>query len=99
MSGWDEGPIYYSDQAAVLGDGGADNPNSAAVTASRDSVRSLFKEFVRGFKPDSVFRYRESLLQNPKFLLIDMEDLDAFNSDLTALLRSSPADYLPLVSI
>ncbi|KAK4759793.1 hypothetical protein SAY87_022924 [Trapa incisa] len=96
MSGWDEGPVYYSDQAAVLGDGGGDNTNSAAATASRDSVRSLFKEFIRGFKPNNVFRYRESLLQNPRSLQIDMEDLDGFNSDLTAFIRSSPADYLPL---
>ncbi|XP_031378523.1 DNA replication licensing factor MCM5 [Punica granatum] len=94
MSGWDEGAVYYSDQAAVLGDGSADNPNSAAGTATRDSVRTLFKEFIR----NNDFRYRESLLQNPKFLLVHMEDLYAFNRDLALadLLRSAPADYLPL---
>ncbi|PKI64683.1 hypothetical protein CRG98_014899 [Punica granatum] len=94
MSGWDEGAVYYSDQAAVLGDGSANNPNSAAGTATRDSVRTLFKEFIR----NNDFRYRESLLQNPKFLLVHMEDLYAFNRDLALadLLRSAPADYLPL---
>ncbi|KAL3744245.1 hypothetical protein ACJRO7_013494 [Eucalyptus globulus] len=95
MSGWDEGAVYYSDQAQVLGDGTAADNSDAAAT--RHSVLRKFKEFIRGFETSkNTFPYREGLLNNPKFLAVDMEDLDAFDADLPSLLRSAPADYLPL---
>ncbi|XP_050272148.1 DNA replication licensing factor MCM5 [Quercus robur] len=96
MSGWDEGGVYYSDQAHSWRDGrgGTDDPEAAA---SRHSVLQKLKEFIRGFETDkNVFPYRESLVHNPKSLLVDMEDLDAFDPDLPSKLRSAPADYLPL---
>lgn len=99
MSGWDEGAIYYSDQAQSLG-GDNDDLGSNVAAASRHSVLQKFKEFIRNFETQSstnVFPYRESLLHNPKHLVVDMEDLGDFDSDLPAKLRSSPADYLPLV--
>ena len=98
MSGWDEGGVYYSDQAHSWRDGrgGTDDPEAAA---SRHSVLQKLKEFIRGFETDkNVFPYRESLVHNPKSLLVDMEDLDAFDPDLPSKLRSAPADYLPLVN-
>ncbi|GAV83945.1 MCM domain-containing protein [Cephalotus follicularis] len=91
MSGWDEGAVYYSDQAQF--------PESAAEAAatSRHSVLRKLKEFIRNFESEkNVFPYRESLVHNPKFLLINLEDLLSFDADLPSLLRSSPADYLPL---
>lgn len=94
MSGWDEGAVYYSDQAQFPQGGGGGDPESAA---SRHSVLRKLKEFIRGFETEkNVYPYRESLVQNPKHLLVDMEDLDAFDADLPAKLRSAPADYLPL---
>uniref|UniRef100_A0A7N0ZT65 DNA replication licensing factor MCM5 n=1 Tax=Kalanchoe fedtschenkoi TaxID=63787 RepID=A0A7N0ZT65_KALFE len=93
MSGWDEGGVYYSDQAQFPRGGNGD-PEAAE---SRHSAFLKFKEFIRGFEIDkNVYPYRESLVQNPKFLLVDMEDLNAFDPDLPAKLRSSPTDYLPL---
>lgn len=99
MSGWDEGGIYYSDQAQSLGDGtGIGRSGDADDKATHHSVLRKFKEFIRGFEADkNVFPYRESLLHNPKFLRVDMEDVNAFDSDLPAKLRSAPADFLPLV--
>lgn len=94
MSGWDEGAIYYSDQAHSWDDRGGD----AAAAADNHTILQKLKEFIRNFETEkNVFPYRESLVHNPKFLLVDMEDLDAFDSDLPAKLRSNPADYLPLV--
>ncbi|KAJ1382390.1 P-loop containing nucleoside triphosphate hydrolase [Sesbania bispinosa] len=93
MSGWDEGGVYYSDQAHSWDDGRGE----AEAAASNHSLLQKFKEFIRNFETgNNVFPYRESLLHNPKFLLIDMEDLDSFDPDLPAKLRSSPADFLPL---
>ncbi|XP_023537039.1 DNA replication licensing factor MCM5 [Cucurbita pepo subsp. pepo] len=98
MSGWDEGGIYYSDQAQSLGDGtGFGRSGVVDEKATHHSVLRKFKEFIRGFEVEkNVFPYRESLLHNPKFLRVDMEDVHAFDSDLPAKLRSAPADFLPL---
>lgn len=94
MSGWDEGGVYYSDQTNSWDD----VRGEAAAAATNHSIVQKFKEFIRNFETDNnVFPYRESLLHNPKFLLVDMEDLDAFDPDLPAKLRTSPADLLPLV--
>jgi hypothetical protein len=41
---------------------------------------------------------RESLLQNPNFLQVALEDLQNFDDELCERLRTMPADYLPLVS-
>ncbi|KAK9149833.1 hypothetical protein Scep_008590 [Stephania cephalantha] len=95
MSGWDEGAVFYSDQAQFPRGGGGDADQASAAT--RHSVLRKFKEFIRSFETkQNVFHYRESLVHNPKFLLVDMDDLNSFDSDLPSLLRSSPADYLPL---
>ncbi|KAH9654542.1 DNA replication licensing factor MCM5 [Citrus sinensis] len=94
MSGWDEGAVYYSDQAQFPDDAvGA----TADANHRRHTTLIKFKEFIRNFERDkNVFPYRESLIENPKFLLVHLEDLLAFDADLPSLLRSSPADFLPL---
>ncbi|GAU11989.1 hypothetical protein TSUD_196130 [Trifolium subterraneum] len=93
MSGWDEGGVYYSDQAHSWDDGRGEGE----ATASNHTILQKFKEFIRNFETgNNVFPYRERLLHNPKFLTVDMEDLDSFDPDLPSKLRSSPADILPL---
>jgi DNA replication licensing factor MCM5 len=94
MSGWDEGAVYYSDQAQFPESG----TDAAAATPSRHTILRKFKEFIRNLETDkNVFPYRESLINNPKSLLVHLEDLLAFDAELPSLLRSSPSDYLPLV--
>ncbi|KAL4571399.1 hypothetical protein LXL04_018158 [Taraxacum kok-saghyz] len=97
MSGWDEGAIFYSDQAQFPHGAGAD-PEQAS---NRHTVLRKFKEFIRNFarqNEPNVFPYRESLVQNPKFLLVNMSDLLTYDKDqdLRDLLRKNPSDYLPL---
>nr|CAD1827796.1 unnamed protein product [Ananas comosus var. bracteatus] len=96
MSGWDEGAVFYSDQAQFPRGG---DPDAAAASDTRHSALRKFKEFIRGFtghKGD--FPYRESLVHSPDRLTVAMEDLDAFDALLSDKIRKSPADYLPLVS-
>ncbi|KEH32167.1 putative DNA helicase [Medicago truncatula] len=94
MSGWDEGGVYYSDQAHSWDDGRGGETDAAI---SNHTILQKFKEFIRNFETgNNVFPYRESLLHNPKYLLVDMEDLDSFDPDLPSKLRSAPADILPL---
>ncbi|OAY46944.1 DNA replication licensing factor MCM5 [Manihot esculenta] len=93
MSGWDEGAVYYSDQAQFPESGS----DASAAAPSRHTILQKFKEFIRNFESKSnVFPYRESLVHNPRSLLVHLEDLLAFDAELPSLLRSSPADYLPL---
>ncbi|KAE8710471.1 DNA replication licensing factor MCM5 [Hibiscus syriacus] len=96
MSGWDEGAVYYSNQAQFMEASGEAEAAAASSTTSRHSVLK-FKEFISNFKKKkNVFPYRESLVNNPKFLLVHLEDLLSFDSDLPSLIRSAPPDYLPL---
>ncbi|KAK9706033.1 hypothetical protein RND81_07G100600 [Saponaria officinalis] len=88
MSGWDEGAVYYSEQAQLPG---------RSEGGGKHTVLLKLKEFIRGFESDkNVYPYRESLVVNPTSLVVDLEHLDAFDPDLPPLLRSSPAEFLPL---
>ncbi|KAG0479580.1 hypothetical protein HPP92_010438 [Vanilla planifolia] len=92
MSGWDEGAVFYSDQAQFPHGG---DPDHGSLT--RHAALRKFKEFVRGFSGEKGdFAYRESLVHNPDHLTVAMEDLDAFDADLADKIRKFPADYLPL---
>ncbi|CAN1172292.1 DNA replication licensing factor MCM5 [Linum perenne] len=95
MSGWDEGAVYYSDQAQFP-ESGTDG-GVGGGGPSRHTVLRKFKEFIRNFEAEkNVFPYRESLVHNSRSLLVHLEDLLAFDAELPSFLRSSPADYLPL---
>ncbi|XP_008784797.2 DNA replication licensing factor MCM5 [Phoenix dactylifera] len=92
MSGWDEGAVFYSDQAQFPRGG---DPDQGSLT--RHSALRKFKEFIRGFNGDKGdFPYRESLVHNTDHLTVAMEDLDAFDAVLSDKIRKSPAEYLPL---
>lgn len=91
MSGWDEGTVFYSDQARFPGG----DPDQGSLT--RHTAQRKFKEFIRsyhGVRGD--FSYRESLLHNPLFLQVAMEDLDFYDGEISEKIRRTPADYLPL---
>ncbi|GJM87138.1 hypothetical protein PR202_ga03063 [Eleusine coracana subsp. coracana] len=92
MSGWDEGAVFYSDQAQFPGPGG-----DPTTDLTRHSALRKFKEFLRGFTgPTGDFPYRESLVHNRDHVTVAIEDLDAFDAELSDKIRKSPADYLPL---
>ncbi|KAI3443973.1 hypothetical protein Pfo_000638 [Paulownia fortunei] len=83
MSGWDEGGIYYSDEAQFPHGGGGGDQDE---TANRHAALQKFKEFIRNFQHKSqpnVFPYREALLSNPKYLLINLADLISYDPDQT----------------
>ncbi|KAM0929749.1 hypothetical protein ACQ4PT_001376 [Festuca glaucescens] len=91
MSGWDEGAVFYSDQAQFP------QGDPAAADITRHSALRKFKEFLRGFTgPNGDFPYRESLVHNRDHVTVAIEDLDAFDAELADRIRKAPADYLPL---
>ena len=56
MSGWDEGAVFYSDQAQFP------QGDPAAADITRHSALRKFKEFLRGFTgPTGDFTYRYTL--------------------------------------
>ncbi|CAA3019204.1 DNA replication licensing factor MCM5 [Olea europaea subsp. europaea] len=76
MSGWDEGEIYYSDQAQFP-PGGASSGDQANGT-SRHAALQKFKELIRNFQcmtQPNVYPYREALVGDPKCLPINLTDL------------------------
>ncbi|GAA0157607.1 DNA metabolism protein [Lithospermum erythrorhizon] len=101
MSGWDEGAVYYSDQAQFPPGSVNDDDGLSSSGQSRHVILSKLKEFIRNFQRKSepnVFPYRESLLENPRKLVVNLSDLLSYepHQTLPELLRQNPADYLPL---
>ncbi|RWV97712.1 hypothetical protein GW17_00039483 [Ensete ventricosum] len=91
MSGWDEGAVFYSDQAQFPRGGG--DPDQGSIT--RHTALRKFKEFIRGFNGEKGdFPYR--LVHSPDHLTVAMEDIDAFDAVLSDKIRKFPADFLPL---
>jgi len=47
----------------------------------------------------STYWRREALLPSRKQLRVDVQDITAFDADLSNLLQDNPSEYLPLVCI
>jgi len=63
MSGWDEGAVFYSDQAQFPRGGPGGDP---AADLTRHSALRKFKEFLRGFTgPTGDFPYRYAPHHSP----------------------------------
>ncbi|KAJ1565341.1 minichromosome maintenance protein 5, partial [Nowakowskiella sp. JEL0078] len=90
--GWDAGQIY---QAGVL-----PAENIADAGLPRATVELLFLNFLRNFRLDNSFLYRDQLRQNltikQYFMEIDFSHLITFNEELAYHLRDKPAENLPL---
>jgi hypothetical protein len=70
MSGWDEGAVFYSDQAQFPRGGPGGDP---AADLTRHSALRKFKEFLRGFTgPTGDFPYRYAPITLPLLLPIDL---------------------------
>eukprot|EP00899_Mesostigma_viride_P028700 jgi/Mesvir1/9014/Mv21302-RA.1 len=89
MSGWDEGDVFYADQKFT----GEEHEGSQL---SRHAAQTKFKEFIRNYRPNSEFVYRESLRRNPSALTVKVEDVLTYDAALGTELKRLPAEYLPL---
>ncbi|KAJ3145719.1 minichromosome maintenance protein 5 [Geranomyces variabilis] len=87
--GWDAGQVF--DTAVYPNESGED---------SRAGIEKKFVEFLRTFRIDNVFLYRDQLRQNliikQYFLEVDMAHLMSFDEDLTNQVKEKPGEYLPL---
>mmetsp|Transcript_25578 Transcript_25578/g.35306 ORF Transcript_25578/g.35306 Transcript_25578/m.35306 type:complete len:748 (+) Transcript_25578:109-2352(+) len=96
MSGWDEGGIFFSDQGA----GGEEDEQ----TVTRSNAHRVFSDFLRNFREfssDGPTLYRDQLdfEPPPKTLKVSLDDLKSHNKELEEVLRTNPAEYLPLLEL
>ncbi|KND00835.1 MCM DNA helicase complex subunit MCM5 [Spizellomyces punctatus DAOM BR117] len=87
--GWDTGRVF--DTQVYPTESGEE---------TRAAIEKKFVEFLRSFRIDNVFLYRDQLRQNliikQYFLEVDMAHLMSFDEDLTNQIKEKPAEYLPL---
>ena len=93
MSGWDEGSVTYSESIG----------NTDSSEFERTKAEESFFEFIRTFREENVFTYRDQLRRHynlGKFTLeVDLQDLSAYDELLANKLKNSPGEYMPLVRI
>ncbi|CAI5535647.1 unnamed protein product [Closterium sp. Naga37s-1] len=102
MSGWDEGQVFYSNQSFPESEGppGDDALGDAGIT--RYAAQKKLREFVRNFHDPQYhdrFIYRERLQEGGGVLEVDLEDLASKEEGLCRLMRTRPADMLPLLEV
>ncbi|CAL8080895.1 unnamed protein product [Calicophoron daubneyi] len=95
MAGFDQGAVYYSD-SLFNQTGDQDN------LANLQHAKRKFKEFIRQFNDGGfAFKYRDALKKNynlqKHYLLVNLKDLNNYDSSLTQELVTRPADYLSML--
>eukprot|EP01114_Cavostelium_apophysatum_P022780 TRINITY_DN8362_c0_g1_i1.p1 TRINITY_DN8362_c0_g1~~TRINITY_DN8362_c0_g1_i1.p1 ORF type:complete len:734 (+),score=182.09 TRINITY_DN8362_c0_g1_i1:65-2266(+) len=96
MSGWDDGQVFVSNQSGALAATGSEDANIYGFI-------ERFKEFVRNFREDNSFIYRDQLRQNCVLgnysLRVSLEHLSAFDrsTDLASRLKDEPVQLIPKV--
>ncbi|KAI8911962.1 hypothetical protein PhCBS80983_g03226 [Powellomyces hirtus] len=87
--GWDTGRVFDTQVYP-----------SESATDTRANIEKKFVEFLRTFRIDNVFLYRDQLRQNliikQYFLEVDMAHLMSYDEDLTNMVKEKPGEYLPL---
>ena len=92
MSAWDEGQTYYQDQQLPV-----DGTNAQETPVV---IRGKFREFIRNFREEEVFIYRDQLRNNMNrehnALEVALEDVALFDASLGQLLLQRPLETIPI---
>ncbi|GJP29474.1 hypothetical protein CLOM_g16744 [Closterium sp. NIES-68] len=102
MSGWDEGQVFYSNQSFPESEGAAGDDALGDAGVTRYAAQKKLREFVRNFHDPQYhdrFIYRERLQEGGGVLEVDLEDLASKEEGLCRLMRTRPADVLPLLEV
>lgn len=90
--------MWYSYQNAENEDADSDQP-----TFNRRQLQDKFKEFITNYYTSDTsdkqgrFLYREQLIVNKNKLLLDLQHIRAFDSDLAQDVESRPSELLPVI--
>ncbi|KJE91381.1 minichromosome maintenance complex component 5 [Capsaspora owczarzaki ATCC 30864] len=92
---WDAQPAPVYGERIALQD---DSRNAGPISPANATER--FLAFIRNFRHENVFVYRDQLRRRfhlgQYFLEVELRDLAAFNGTLADLLVARPAEFLPL---
>jgi len=76
--------------------------NEFRLAESRIGYESRFKDFIRDFRVNNSFIYRDALRQhlnqNLYWLSVNLDDLTAFDEELSDNLKHNPSEFLSLFS-
>jgi len=100
MSGWDEGTVTSLDLGLSKdGDNSMMAPSDQPELSDLDQLQSKFRQFLRTFRQEEEFIYRDQLVANYNqgnyFVEVDVRDLETFDAQLMDALRLQPANLLP----
>lgn len=92
QSAFDGAEVYFTDQNLA-------NEDLSARRYKLESARSKFKLFLRDWTKGNTYIYREQILKNAAksyyYLELDLDDLGAFDEDLSQQIILSPGELLP----
>jgi len=98
--------VSYSDQGLVSSSDDNDQLNGGgggSAYQTRMALKSRFVEFIRNFRQENSFPYRDQLRKhtnlNLHYLEVDMNHLLAFDEHLANYVTNSPFEALPLFEI
>lgn len=98
--GWDVDNVYSANQGLGANDdqGFVAGPQEGSFAAAKDR----FRAFLQSFRNGNTYVYRDQLRHHVAlsqfYVDVDVDDLVAFDEELSNKLTKNPADYLPLVS-
>ncbi|KAK9810736.1 hypothetical protein WJX73_003912 [Symbiochloris irregularis] len=95
MSGFDEGRVYTSE--TLPGEGQAEQRGGRI---SRAEAGLKFAEFLRNFHSTGQVqrrKYGDALLENKKYVRVDLQDLNQFDTELGRCLTEWPDEYFPVL--
>ena len=91
---WDRGRVYSSDQGLV-----AENNAGRDAAITNADAQKKFREFIRTFREEHLFPYRDQLLarwrKGERYLEVDLGDLSQYDQELHSLITNHPNTYLP----
>ncbi|KAI9209755.1 MCM2/3/5 family-domain-containing protein [Polychytrium aggregatum] len=97
MSGWDK------QESFTISGVGVNNQEASLTEINFPQVEKKFGEFLRNFRVDNNYIYRDQLRQNVLtklfFIEVDIAHLISFDEDLATQIKEKPADILPLFEL
>lgn len=104
QAGWDSGRVTVSSKSLIENDEGDEwnmegVPNTDNLEISKEEAQKRFILFIRDFKIENSFIYRDQLRSNytlaKYFLQVELEHLFQFDEELASLLQHFPEQLLP----
>jgi DNA replication licensing factor MCM5 len=95
MAGWDSGRVH----TVAMGRGETEMENTEDASTML-SIQKKYYDFLRNFRADSIFKYREALTQHYRrgnsTVIVELSDVATFDTELLTSLQKRPDSQLRL---